>query len=198
MFFMRTSSPRTDFGMFSNSEMALYSKSSFVSVKTEAISCFGLNYLIYWQKFSFWISIRSLNWQKWINKLELVFLRSKTMFFRLESSFECKRVNISSTLSQCFFNISSRFLWIMRVLTYYFVCLSWCCWSLTLSVTSLIITVNLFFPSTSTMVFVSTTVRQSVVGSELSENLMLNIADSFSKVSKTSLRVRTLIPSSVT
>jgi len=159
MSFMRNSSPRKDFGIFSNLQMALYSKSHFVSVITEAISCLGLNYLIYWQKFSFWISKRSLNWKKWIIKLELVFLRSKTIFFRLESSFECKRVNISSTLSQCFLNISSRFFWIIRVLIYYFVYLSWCCWSLTLSVTSLIITVNLFFPSTSTLVFVSITVR---------------------------------------
>ena len=113
--------------------------------------------------------------------------------FLISSSLCCRRLQSLSTSSLWWRKTFYTFSWTRKVPSFYFFFLSCSCSSLILSVTSLIMTISLFLPSTYTAFFESTTMRSSI--SDLS--LMLYMVDSSSKVWSTSARVRTLYPSSV-
>ena len=85
MYDRRSSSPARILGISSNSKQGYLSKNSLVFCKTLVSVKYGLKYLIYRIKVSFWISIRSLNWQKFRNRSELLLCRSSAIFFNFWS-----------------------------------------------------------------------------------------------------------------
>lgn len=122
-------------------------------------------------------------------------LRLTFLAIRLISvSLCCRRLQSFSTSSLWWRKTFDTFSWTRNVPSFYLFFFSYSCPSLILSVKSLIMTISLIFPSTYTAFFVSTTMRRSSA-SDLS--LMLYMVDSTSKVWSTSVRVRTLYPSSV-
>lgn len=147
------------------------------------------------------MAIRSLNWQKLRNRSQLLLFTSKAKF-RMAGGVSFSmlvKVHRVLTLFWCCLNISSRWLDSRNILSLCFVFLSCSCSRRTLSVTSLIMRMSLILPSISALVLVSTTVRYSasVSASVATPILILNMADSPSKVYRTSVRLRTLYPNSL-
>ena len=131
-------------------------------------------------------------------KFQWLFLRSRATLSSILSYFYERRKQWSSSKELCCLNASSKFYKTTFVVSCYFVFFICSPSSLTLSEMSFIMTIILFFPSTSTLFFVNTTVRQWLQSLPFfSGNLILNAVDLQSKVWKASVRVSTFSPSSV-